>query len=83
MSESHAANPTTAVYAPRSRKRRWPRILLFTAAWIVAILAVLSVIGILWLRSAAKAALPVLDGDIHLASQATARSLRTRHRPPR
>ena len=69
MSESHAANPTTAVYAPRSRKRRWPRILLFTAAWIVAILAVLSVIGILWLRSAAKAALPVLDGEIHLASQ--------------
>ncbi len=72
MSESRAANPASAAYRapkPRRRKRRWPRILFFTAPWVVTILAVLTGIGILWLRSAAKAALPVLDGDIHLASQ--------------
>ncbi len=72
MSESHAANPSTGVYAaraPRPRKRRWPRVLLFTVFWLIAILAVLGGFGILWLRSAAKAALPVLDGDIHLAPQ--------------
>lgn len=68
MSESGAAKVSGA-RRPRLRKRRWPRILLFTAFWLVAILAVLSVVGILWLRSAAKAALPQLDGDIHLASQ--------------
>ena len=72
MSESRAANPSSAAYRaskPRRRKRRWPRILFFTAAWLVIILVVLAGFGILWLRSAAKAALPVLDGDIHLASQ--------------
>ncbi|HMG85149.1 MAG TPA: penicillin acylase family protein [Terracidiphilus sp.] len=72
MSESHAANPHTGIYvptAPPPRKRRWPRVLLFTAFWLVTILAVLSVVGILWLRSAAKSALPILDGDIQLASQ--------------
>ncbi|MGA7245841.1 MAG: penicillin acylase family protein [Terracidiphilus sp.] len=72
MSESRAANPSSAVYRvskPRRRKRRWPQILFFTAIWLVAILVVLTGIGILWLRSADKAALPQLDGDIHLASQ--------------
>ena len=72
MSESNAANSTTEVYAAtarRPRKRRWPRFLLFTVAWLVATLIVLSGLGILWLRSAAKAALPVLDGDIQLALQ--------------
>src|SRR5580704_13273495 len=74
MSESHAANPTTGVpvpTAPPPRKRRWPRVLLSTAFWLLTILLVLFGVGILWLRSAAKAALPQLDGDIQLASQAT------------
>jgi penicillin amidase len=78
MSESRAANPASAAYRapkPRHRKRRWPRILFFTAAWLVIILVLLTGIGILWLRSAAKAALPVLDGDIHLASQGNAAAL--------
>ena len=47
-------------------------VLFFTAAWLVIILVLLTGIGVLWLRSAAKAALPVLDGDIHLASQVAA-----------
>ena len=49
------------------RKRRWPRIVL----WCFAGLAILAVAGacagVLWLRSAEKAALPVLDGDVHVA----------------
>src|SRR5579864_1273145 len=54
---------------PRSRKRRWPRLVFFTVVWLLTILVVLSGGFVLWLRSAAKAALPVLDGDIHLASR--------------
>src|SRR6201998_2605749 len=72
MSESRAANPVSGARRaprPRLRKRRWPRVLFFTTAWLVTILVVLSGLGILWLRSAAKSALPTLDGDIHLASQ--------------
>jgi penicillin G amidase len=60
---------------PHTRKRRWLRFALSTVAWLVAILAVLISFGILWLRSAAKSALPVLDGDVHLASQDTAPAL--------
>src|SRR5579859_4528968 len=72
MSESRAANPASSAYrAPKKRrlKRRWPRFVLFTAVWIVLIVLALGGLGILWLRSAAKAALPQLDGDIRLASQ--------------
>lgn len=53
----------------RARKRRWPRFVFITAIWLVIILLAVAGIGILWLRSAAKSALPTLDGDIHLASQ--------------
>ncbi|MGA2085313.1 MAG: penicillin acylase family protein [Terracidiphilus sp.] len=52
---------------PRSRKRRWPRILLLIAGGLLALLLLAAVAGVLWLRAAAKAALPVLDGDLHLA----------------
>ncbi|MGA8088216.1 MAG: penicillin acylase family protein [Terracidiphilus sp.] len=71
MSETHPANPSSAAHPvaePSRRKRRWPRFLFITAAWMVAIIVVLSGIGTLWLRSAAKAALPQIDGDIHLAA---------------
>ena len=68
MASHYPSNEVQMRAAPR-RRRRWPHIVLFTAAWIVAIVVVFSVFGILWLRSAAKAALPILDGDIHLASQ--------------
>ena len=49
------------------RKRRWPKILFWSACGVVVVLLVLAGVGVLWLRSAAKAALPVLDGDVHLA----------------
>ena len=52
---------------PRRRKRRWPRIVLWSVTGLLT-LAVLGVcVGLLWLRSAAKSALPVLDGDVHVA----------------
>ena len=51
----------------RQRKGRLPRILLRTSL-ILILLALFAVSGfVLWLRAGAKAALPVLDGDIHLA----------------
>jgi penicillin G amidase len=50
-----------------SRKRRWLRILCWTVVCLL-VFALLAAGGILlWLRSAAKAALPMLDGDLHLA----------------
>ncbi|MGP8176269.1 MAG: penicillin acylase family protein [Terracidiphilus sp.] len=52
---------------PRSHKRRWPWILLLIAGGLLALLLLAAVAGVLWLRAAAKAALPVLDGDVHLA----------------
>jgi penicillin amidase len=40
---------------------------LFTLSALVLLVVVLGVSGVLWLRSAAQAALPQLDGDIHVA----------------
>jgi penicillin amidase len=51
----------------RSRKRRWPRILLWSAGGVLAVLLLAACVGVLLLRGAARAALPVLDGDLHVA----------------
>ena len=59
MPASHAASR-------RGRKRRWPRILLYVAGSLLLLLLVAAGAAVLWLRSAARAALPQLDGDIHL-----------------
>jgi penicillin G amidase len=63
------SSPQTIVGTPprRPRNRRWPRILLFTALTLLVLLLAASAAAVLWLRSAAKAALPQLDGDAHLA----------------
>jgi penicillin G amidase len=50
----------------RARKRRWPRILLRSFIGLLLIVVIATVAGVLWLRSAEKAALPVLDGDLHI-----------------
>jgi penicillin amidase len=51
----------------RGRERRWLRTLLRTFA-ILLVLAVAGIVaGVLWLRGAEKAALPVLDGELHVA----------------
>jgi penicillin amidase len=52
---------------PRSRKRRWPRIVFWLACGLLTFFLLAAAAGVLWLREAAKAALPVLDGDLHIA----------------
>src|ERR1035438_7587236 len=55
-----------AAPAPHRRKRRWPRILLWSAGSLLSLVLLAAAAGVLWLRSAEKSALPVLDGDLHL-----------------
>jgi penicillin amidase len=52
--------------SPR-RRRSWPKILLWSCLVFFVLLLFAPLAGVLWLRSAAKSALPQLDGDIHLA----------------
>src|SRR5208283_1959539 len=60
-----------AAAAPRKgRKRRWLRILLWCAGGLLTLIVLAVAAGVLWLRAAEKAALPVLDGDLHLAGVA-------------
>jgi penicillin G amidase len=60
--------PTSAKNSPRKkRKRRWPRILLLVAAGLLLLFVIGAAAGVLWLRSVTLAALPQLDGDVHLA----------------
>jgi len=55
----------------RTRPKRCPPRWLRIAAWCIGVLLALVVVAavcfVLWLRGAEKAALPVLDGDVHLA----------------
>ena len=62
------AYPDKEVLMTSVTRRRWPRFILLTSAWIVIILVILCGFGIFWLRSAAKSALPQLDGEIRLSA---------------
>jgi penicillin amidase len=53
--------------ARNKRKGRWPRIVLLVTVSLVLLLAIAAAAGVLWLRSVTLAALPQLDGDVHLA----------------
>jgi penicillin amidase len=66
MSDAKARNKTSSA-VPRRRKRLWPRILLWSAAGLLVLILAAVCAGVLWLRSVTVAALPVLDGDLHLA----------------
>ncbi len=66
MSDAEARNQIPAPVVAR-RKRRWPRILLWSVSGLLALVLTAALAGVLWLRSVTKAALPVLDGDVHLA----------------
>src|SRR5579885_3313594 len=58
--------------APAQRvgaRRRWPRTLLLGGFWASTTLVLLAAIFMVWLRNAAKAALPQLDGEIHISVQ--------------
>jgi len=50
----------------RRRKRRWPRIVLWTFASLLTLLVLAVTAGVLWLRSAEKTALPIIDGELHI-----------------
>jgi penicillin amidase len=63
----NGARTTGAALPPRKRKRRWPRVVLWTVGGLLALAVMAVCVGVLWLRSAEKAALPVLDGDVHAA----------------
>ena len=66
--DSTSSSTPSPLGAPSPRlKRRWPRVSLFSIAGVLVLVGLLAAIGVLWLRSAAKAALPQLDGDIHLS----------------
>ena len=56
-----------AVPGPHVRGRRWLRILLWSAASLLTLALLAAAAGVLWLRGAEKAALPILDGDLHLS----------------
>jgi len=51
----------------RSRKRSGRRTIFLVLGGLAALLLLAAGAGVLWLRSAEKAALPVLDGTLHLA----------------
>jgi penicillin G amidase len=64
--ESSTTDKSTASLA-RSRTHRWLRILQRSAISLLLVLLLVGGAGVLWLRSVTKAALPVIDGDLHLA----------------
>ena len=52
----------------RSRKRRWLPIVLWLFTGLLGVVLLTSAAGLVWLRAAEKAALPVLDGELHINS---------------
>jgi penicillin amidase len=58
--------PARQAASRRSRKRRWPRVLLFVVGGLLLTILLAAGAAVVWLRSVAKAALPQLDGDVHL-----------------
>jgi penicillin G amidase len=68
MPNSHPVNKIAEVIPialPRRRKR-WLKILLRSAAGLLIFALLSAAAGVLWLRSATKAALPALDGEVRL-----------------
>jgi penicillin G amidase len=70
MSTPDALDSTThesSTPPTQPRKRPWLRGVAWAAACLVGLIALAVAVGVLWLRSRTIAALPVLDGDVHLA----------------
>ena len=67
MATDSSTHPVSGHAAKPRSKRRWLRILLWSGCGLLVLLALAPLVAVLWLRSAAKAALPQLDGDAHLA----------------
>ena len=64
---SSATTPANRTAQSALRRRHWPRILLICLVGLALLLAAAVTAGVLWLRSVTRAALPQLDGDLHLA----------------
>lgn len=63
MPSQQSPDPTSEhTAATRSRKRRWLRVALWSIGGLLIAVALFAVAGLLWLRAAARAALPALDG---------------------
>jgi penicillin amidase len=67
LEDQASAHLQTAPEQPRALRRRWPRILLRSVTGLLLLLLIVVAGGVLWLRAVAKAALPMLDGDLHIA----------------
>ncbi len=66
FSADHA--PSRAATAmPRKPNRSWASILIRSAGGLLAVALFAAIVFVLWLCAAEKAALPRLDGDVHLA----------------
>jgi penicillin amidase len=65
-SQTNQTDLTARRIAPKQR-RRWMRVTLRCAGGLLALVVVAVACFVLWLRGAEKAALPLLDGDVHLA----------------
>src|SRR6202000_2446006 len=61
-----AASVPVIPFAPRRKRLRWLRFVLYAFLTLVLLLVLITAAAILWLKSATKAALPQLDGEIHL-----------------
>jgi penicillin amidase len=65
---STAFSRTESTRTPRRHSRRWLRVLLGALAGIVVLVLILAGAGLVWMRSVTLAALPQLDGDLHITS---------------
>jgi penicillin amidase len=60
------AHVLTPAFRQRGRKRGWAQTFLWSTGAVLALLLLATGAGVLWLRSAARRALPTLDGDLHV-----------------
>jgi penicillin amidase len=70
MATPDALNSTTRRTSPPQSSRparRWIRLLAWISLCLVVLIALAVTIGLIWLRSVARAALPVLDGEVHIS----------------
>jgi penicillin amidase len=66
---SSADRSSALAFASQLRRRggRWLRVFLWSAGGLLLLVLLAVGVGVLWLRSAATSALPVLDGELHVA----------------
>ena len=62
--------PDSRTYPSRSQstrtRPRWPRILWGSLTGVLVLVLILGAVGVSWMRSVTMAALPQLDGDLHI-----------------